>query len=119
MLAERIELTSVQQATEVLDQIGSNNSALMATRGIFINVFVHQTPGELARALKRVYNDIGAEVAISYEAYSEKQGAITDLIAMGTLYQHREAMRILENNTDLLPVLQVIDNVIKSAPEAT
>lgn len=118
MDAERIELISVHQATEVLDQIGSNNSALMATRGIHINVLVRQTPGELARALKRVYNDIGAEVAISYEAYSEEQGAITDMVVMGTLYHHREAMRILENNSELVPILQAIDNIITISPEA-
>ena len=117
MDAERIELTSVHQATEVLDQIGSNNSALMATRGIHINVLVRKTPGELARALKRVYNDIGAEVAISYEAYSEEQGAVTDMIVMGTLYHHREVMRILETNSELQPVLQAIDYVVKNAPE--
>lgn len=117
MNARRIDLESVEKATEVIDSLGSNNSKMMATRAIHINVFVEQVPGHDARFIKTVYNDIGAEVAISSQAYYEEEGAVTDMVVMGTVYQHREVRRILIGNPKIQPWVDAIWQVVESSYE--
>ncbi|MFH0824992.1 MAG: hypothetical protein V2B18_19745 [Pseudomonadota bacterium] len=118
MKAEKILPASVKQAVEALDRVGSRNSPLMATRAIHINVLVHDIPGPLARFLKCVYNEVGAEAGISHEAYYEVEGAVTDMIAMGTVYQHREVRRVLAGHVEAAPVLDAIRAVVENAPES-
>jgi hypothetical protein len=117
MTAEKILLISVREATEAIDLLGSNNSALMATRAIHINVRLRSVPGEEARLLKWTYNDVGAEAAISRDAYQGEEGAITDMIVMGTVYQHREVRRVLTDNPKLRRWIDAIENVVENAGE--
>jgi len=117
MTAERIELRSVREATEAIDRLGSNNSRLMATRAIHINVLVRQVPGPEARVLKTLYNDVGAEAAISSQAYTAEQGAVTDMIVMGTVYQHREVRRVLAEDLKTRPWIDAIESVVENTPE--
>jgi len=117
MTAEKILLTSVREATDAIDLVGSNNSALMATRAIHINVLLRVVPGDEARLLKWTYNDVGAEAAISRQAYQEEEGAVTDMIVMGTVYQHREVRRVLADNPALRPWIDAIENVVENATE--
>jgi hypothetical protein len=119
MIAEKMEFDSVEEATGAIDDIGSNNSRMMATRAIHINVMVRQVPGQDARFIKTVYNDIGAETAISKEAYYEEQGAVTDMLVMGTVYQHREVRRILGENPHFHALMQAIELVVENAPECS
>jgi hypothetical protein len=90
----------------------------MASRAIHVNVLVRQVPGPEARFLKTVYNDIGAEAAISHQAYFEENGAVTDMIVMGSIYQHREVRRILTDNPKIRPWLDAIGSVVDNAPES-
>jgi len=113
MEAEKIELSSAAEATEAIDKLGSDNSRLMATRALHVNVLVKQVPGADARLLKSVYNDIGAEAAISRHAYREEEGAVTDMIVMGTLYQHCEVRRVLKGNAVIKPLLDAIEAVVE------
>jgi hypothetical protein len=117
MDARKIVLDSIEEATAAIDELGSDNSHFMASRAIHINVLVRQVPGREARFLKTVYNDIGAEVAISRQAYFEEQGVVTDMIVMGTIYQHREVRRILKDNQKIQPWLEAIETVVENAPE--
>ena len=118
MDARKIVLDSIREATAAIEGLGSGNSRLMATRAIHINVLVRQVPGSEARFLKTVYNDIGAEVAISHQAYFEEDGAVTDMIVMGTVYQHREVRRILTDNWRIRPWLEAIETVVENATES-
>jgi hypothetical protein len=118
MDARKIVLDSIREATEAIEGLGSNNSAMMATRAIHINVLIRQVPGPEARFLKSVYNDIGAEAAISHQAYFEENGAVTDMIVMGTIYQHREVRRILTDNPKIHPLLKAIETVVENALES-
>ena len=118
MDARKIVLDSIREATAAIEGLGSNNSRLMASRAIHINVLVRQVPGPEARFLKTVYNDIGAEAAISHQAYFEENGAVTDMIVMGTIYQHREVRRILTDNPKIHPLLEAIGTVVENAPES-
>jgi len=118
MIAEKMDFGSVAEATNAISVIGSGNSEMMATRAIHINVLVRGVPGPEARFLKTVYNDIGAEAAISHQAYFETPGAVTDMIAMGSLYQHREVRRILAGNPKFKKLLDVITRVVEDAKEA-
>jgi hypothetical protein len=117
MEGRRLRFDNIRQATEAIDEIGSGNSAFMATRAVHINVLIRNVPGEKARLLKRVYNDIGAEVAISSDAYHEREVAVTDLIVMGTLYHHREARRILAHHSETFPLVHLIESITENAPE--
>jgi hypothetical protein len=117
MIGERIKFDSMVEAVKAIDDLGAGNSQMMATRAIHINVFVRKVPGPDARFLKSVYNDIGAEAAISHEAYFEENGAITDMIVMGTVYQHREVRRILVGNAGIKPLIDIIAQVVDNAPE--
>lgn len=118
MIAEKLELSSVSEATEAIDAIGSGNSQMMATRAIHVNVLVRGVPGPEARFLKTVYNDIGAEAAISHHAYFQEAGAITDMIAMGSIYQHREVRRILAGNPKFRSLLEAITSVVEDKHKA-
>jgi hypothetical protein len=118
MDAERIIFESVEAATRAIDGIGSNNSRMMATRAIHVNVMLRRVPGPLAKTLKTAYNDIGAEAAISSSAYYEEQGAVTDMVVMGTVYQHREVRRVLVDNATVRPWIEAIETVVENAPEA-
>jgi len=113
MEAEQIELNSPADAIKAIERLGSDNTRLMATRAIHVNVLVKQVPGPDARFLKSVYNDIGAEAAISRQAYREEERAITDMIVMGTLYQHREVRRVLNGNARIKPLLDAIKAVVE------
>ena len=117
MTAEKILFTSVREATEAIDLVGSDNSAMMATRAIHINVLVRAVPGDEARMLKWTYNDVGAEAAISRHAYRGEEGAVTDMIVMGTVYQHREVRRVLADNPVLHRWIAAIEKVVESARE--
>lgn len=117
MLARRIHFNSLRNAIDALDAIGTGNSRLMASRAIHLNIYLEKVPGDEAKLLKTVYNDIGAEAAISQDAYFEKEGVVTDMIVMGTVYQHREARRILKENPKLMHLINEIETVVECAPE--
>jgi hypothetical protein len=117
MIGQRIKFDSVAEAENAIDGLGAGNSRMMAARAIHINVFVRKVPGPDARFLKSVYNDIGAEAAISHQAYFEENGAFTDMIVMGTIYQHREVRRILSGNPGIRPLIDIIGQVVDDAPE--
>ncbi len=118
MKADKIVLSSIAKATEIIDALGSNNSKMMASRAVHINVLMRQVPGVEARFIKTVYNDIGAEAAISYQAYYEEDGAVTDMVVMGTVYQHREVRRILSGNPKIQPWIDAISQAVENASEA-
>lgn len=118
MFAEKIDLQSIKQATVAIDHLGSNNSEMMATRAIHINVLLREVPGEAARVIKRHYNDVGAEAAVSSEAYYGEEGVVTDMIVMGTVYQHREVRRVLWGGRPRMrPWLEAIQGIVEQAPE--
>jgi hypothetical protein len=119
MIAQEIQFHSVKSASEAIDSLGSNNSQLMASRAIHINLIMRQVPGVDAKSIKKVYNEIGAEVAISRQAYYEDEGAVTDMIIMGTVYQHREARRILVDVQHLKPYIDAICWAIENSEEVT
>ena len=58
MIAEKIQFDSVKSASEAIDSLGSNNSELMASRAIHINLIIRQASGADAKSLKKVYNEI-------------------------------------------------------------
>lgn len=113
MLAEQIELKNVENAVEAIEAVGANNSGMMASRAIHINLLIRQAPGAHARFVKTAYNEIGAEVAISSDAYYEKDGAVTDMLVMGTIYQHREVRRILDGNPEIAPIINAITQAVE------
>jgi hypothetical protein len=117
MIADKIQFESVKSASEAIDSVGSNNSELMASRAIHINLIIRQAQGVDAKSLKQIYNEIGAEVAISHQAYYEEKDAITDMIIMGTVYQHREARRILVDSKSLKPYVDAISEAIENSDE--
>jgi hypothetical protein len=117
MKAEKIVLDTVQQATRAIDALGSTNCELMATRAVHINVLVRKIPGKEARLLKRTYNDVGAEVAVSHDVYYEEQDAASDIIVMGTVYQHREVRRILRDSPMAAPLIGAIEVIVENASE--
>ena len=118
MKAEQIEFDCIRSAVEALDRIGTGNSRMMADRAIHINVLVRQVPGADARLLKSVYNEIGAEAAVSRHVYAHEEGAVTDVIVMGTVYQHREVRRILNDNPLTRPWLSAIEWVVETSKQA-
>jgi hypothetical protein len=118
MDARIIRFSSIAQAYDAIDRVGSGNTRMMASRAIHINVLLKQVPGPDAKSLKTVYNEIGAEAAISSSAYNEEDGAITDMIVMGTLYQHREVRRILMHDTRMAPWITKIKELVENAEES-
>jgi len=119
MDAHSINLGSVKAAEEALDQIGTGNSRLMAQRAIHINIALKQVPGSDARLLKGAYNEIGAEAAVNKHVYAREEGAVTDMIVMGTIYQHREVRRILADDPVIRPWLDAIEAVVENCRETT
>jgi hypothetical protein len=117
MEARKIIFHSISQAIAELNRLGSGNSRMMAARAIHINILLKDIPGPEARFLKTVYNDIGAEAAISHQAYYEEEGAVTDMVVMGTVYQHREVKRILTDNCKIRHLVEAIESVIENTPE--
>ena len=118
MSARKIELQSVGAATQAIDDLGSNNSEMMATRAIHINVFLEKVPSEAARLIKSVYNQVGAEAAISSKAYYDEGEQETDMIAMGTVYHHREVRRVLVAGSPWVrPWLDEIEVIVENAAE--
>jgi hypothetical protein len=117
MDARKIEFSSMREAIQAIDAVGSGNSRFMAGRAIHINVLIRKVPGFEAKLLKATYNEIGAEAAISHHAYHEEEGAVTDMIVMGTVYQHREVKRILIENPQVQPWVEEIEKVVESSPE--
>lgn len=117
MDARKIEFSCMREAIEAIDAVGSGNSRFMAGRAIHINVLVRKVPGFEAKLLKATYNDIGAEAAISHHAYHEEDGAVTDMIVMGTVYQHREVKRILMDNPRIQPWVEALEKVVENSPE--
>jgi hypothetical protein len=117
MKAESIRLESVEQARVAIDAVGADNSEFMATRAVHINVLLRQVPGVEALFIKRTYNDIGAEAAISSDAYQGTEGVVTDMVVMGTIYHHREVRRVLDQSSKVQPWLEAIQQVVESSPE--
>jgi hypothetical protein len=117
MDARKIEFSSMGEAIRAIDAVGSGNSRFMACRAIHINVLIRNVPGAEAKLLKTTYNDIGAEAAISHHAYHGEEGVVTDMIVMGTVYQHREVRRILLENQQIQPWVQEIATVVENSPE--
>ncbi len=117
MNAQRIPLDSVEKARAAIDAIGANNSEFMATRAVHLNILLRQVPGVEALFIKKTYNDIGAEAAISSAAYQEEEGAVTDVLVMGTVYHHREVRRVLTDNRKVQPWIKAIGDVVEHAPE--
>ena len=118
MLAERIELGSMGQARKAIEALGSSNSEVMAARAIHINIVLRRVPGNDARIIKAHYNDVGAEAAISNRAYKGEEGVMTDMIVMGTVYQHREVRRVLgEFQASIQRWIDAIEAVVNTAPE--
>jgi hypothetical protein len=89
----------------------------MGTRAVHINVLVLRVPGPDALILKRAYNEVGAEAAVSHDAYYGTEGAITDMIVMGSVYQHREVRRILADNPVVKTLIAELEAVVENAPE--
>lgn len=115
MLIDKIELKNVKSAIEAIDAVGANNTEMMATRAIHVNLLLRQVPGAQAKFVKTVYNEIGGEVAISSDAYFEKAGSVTDMLVMGTIYQHREVRRILNGNSETKPIVDAIAVLVEQA----
>ncbi len=118
MSAKKVAFQSVSEATTAVESLGANNAAMMAGRALHINIRLTQVPGSEAKQIKTFYNEIGAEAAISSAAYYEEEGAITDMIVMGTIYHHREAKRVLQTRDDLKKWIDVISDVVESSSEA-
>jgi hypothetical protein len=117
MNAERVFFRTIEEATAAIDAIGSSNSQMMATRAVYVNVLIRQVPENRARLLKRTYKEVGAEVAISHEAYYETEDVVTDMIVMGSVYQHREVRRILTDNPAMGPLIAEIGAVIETVQQ--
>lgn len=118
MEAHKLTFHSITEAVEELDRVGSSNSRVMAERAIHLNVLLKEVPGKEAWVLKTTYNDIGAEAAISHAAYRQEEGVVTDVVVMGTVYQHREVKRILTGNAGVRYLVEAIEAVIELAPES-
>lgn len=118
MLVERIHLGSLDQARQAIEALGSSNSQIMAARAIHINIVLREVPGKDARIIKAHYNDVGAEAAISNRAYKGEEDIVTDMIVMGTVYQHREVRRVLaESQPSVQRWIAAIEAVVNIAPE--
>jgi len=117
MDARKIEFNSIGEATQAIDDVGSGNSRFMAARAIHMNILIRNVPGIAAKSLKTAYNDIGAEAAISRHAYHDEEDAVTDMIVMGTVYQHREVKRILLENPEIQQWVKAIEDVVESSRE--
>jgi len=117
MKSEGLALRTIKEAEEAVEGLGSTNSELMASRAIHINVLVRKASPAHARSVKKAYNDVGAEAAISHEAYFDEADGFTDLIAMGSVYHHREVQRILKDEPELRPLLELLAEFVENSPE--
>jgi hypothetical protein len=117
MDAKRIGFGSVGEAVEAIEAIGSSNSEMMATRAVHINVIMRNVRGLEARAVKEAYNEVGAEAAVSHDAYYGEEGAVTDMIVMGSLYHHREVRRILADDLAVRYLIEALEKIVETAPE--
>ncbi len=118
MRSKRLDFSAISSAIRAIDDLGSNNSEIMAARAIHINILLEQVPGDAARVIKSAYNQVGAEAAISSQAYYGEDRVNTDMIAMGTVYQHREVRRVLGTNSPWVrPWLDEIEGIVENAPE--
>ena len=50
---------------------------------------------------------------------TKNKSVVTDMIVMGTVYQHREARRILEHAHQLKPFIDAISTAIENSDEVT
>jgi NAD/NADP transhydrogenase alpha subunit len=112
MKSNRIGVDSLDELRAAIDKLGARNSDMMAHRGIYGNVMVEKVPGVHARLLKRHYNDVGAEVAISHDAWLEKEDAVTDILVMGSLYQHGEVRAALAAVSEIQDLLTAIKEAL-------
>ncbi len=108
MNAKKIQIDSVDELRKTIAGLGAKSTEMMGLRGIYRNVLVKGVPGAHARLLKRHYNDVGAEVAISHDAWLEKEGAVTDILVMGSLYQHGEVRAALATVSEIRELLKAI-----------
>jgi hypothetical protein len=111
MVAKQVQFNTVDELRENMHRLGAKNTEMMALRGIYRNILVKDVLGAHARLLKRLYNDVGAEVAISHDAWLEKDGAVTEILVMGSLYQHSEVRAALATVAEI----QYLLNAIKAA----
>jgi hypothetical protein len=118
MDARSVTFQNVQDAIDAIDALGSSNSVMMGTRALHFNVLLSQVPAPAARLLKKAYNEVGAEVAISHSAFYGEECAATEALVMGTLYQHREVRRILAENPEMKDLTAALEAVLENAPEA-
>jgi hypothetical protein len=114
MKIELVQCHRTDELSSIIESLGAGNSEMMALKGIFANVRIYDVPGPKAKLLKRYYNDVGAEAAIGSDAYYDKEGAVTDIIAMGSLYQHREVRRALSDDLSIKPLLKEIEQLLNS-----
>ncbi len=119
MKAEVLTIESIEQAVEAIESIGASNSEFMATRAIQVNCLVKDVPVEKARDIKKVYNEVGAEAAISHEAFYGEDCESTDMMIMGTLAHHREVRRVLEHRKDLEDIIQRVKTLVERAVNNT
>jgi hypothetical protein len=110
-----LKLESIEQATQAIEEIGASNSEFMATRAIQVNCRLSNVPAQKARAIKKVYNEVGAEAAISHDAFYDEGADSTDMIVMGTVAHHREARRVVENREDLKEITESINGAVEAA----
>lgn len=109
MIVKKIHANTQDELCEAMAKLGARNTEMMSLRGIYRNLIVTDVPGPHARILKRYYNDVGAEVAISHDAWLEKEGVVTDILVMGSLYQHgavRAALATVPEMQDLLTAIK-------------
>ncbi len=118
MDSTKLEFKSIAQARQAIESIGAGNSLIMAGRALHINILLRGVPGMEAKLIKAAYNEIGAEAAISHQAYYESEGAVTDMIIMGSIYQHREVRRILQNDSKLKSWIKEIEGIVENSLEA-
>lgn len=115
MEAKILDIESIEQAVEAIESVGASNSEFMATRAIQMNCLVKDVPVEKARAIKKFYNEVGAEAAISHDAFYGEDCQSTDMMIMGTLAHHREVRRVVEHREDLRDVIQTVKKLVEHA----
>jgi hypothetical protein len=108
MNTQIIKADSEESLSAMIAGLGAKNVEMMARRGVYANILVKDVPGAHARLLKRHYNDVGGEVAISHDAWLEKKDAVTDILVMGSIHQHGEVRAALGSSPELQPILDAI-----------
>jgi hypothetical protein len=113
MRARILTLDSLKDAMGAIEEIGASNSEFMATRAIQINCRLDGVPAKEAREIKKVYNEVGAEAAISHGAFYDEGAQFTDMIIMGTLAHHREVRRVLGHREDLKDLIMTLKDLVE------